>query len=170
MICSYYCFAGPKVDEACKKEGLDAGQRLARHQAESGPVFDEIKSWFDNEIAKIETEPNGLLAGAINYWLKRWDGLTLFLRLEGVPLSNAMVERTIKAIIRQRKNSLQYKNFEGAERGDRIQSLIFTCIANDENPHDYLTAIQVHRSKVRKNPELWLPWNYKKQLSPNNSS
>jgi transposase len=151
-------------DAKCKESKCSPEERLEYHQKESGPIFTALKIWMQAELDSKTTEPNGTLAGAILYWMKRWEGLTLFLTVAGAPLANIDVERQIKAIIRQRKNSLQYKNYEGAARGDRIQSLIFTCIANGQNPHDYLTAIQEYRSKVKDNPELWLPWNYKQQL------
>ena len=39
-----------------------------------------------------------------------------------------------------------------------------TAIDNNANPVDYLTALQENKSHVFKEPQLWLPWNYRHQL------
>ena len=42
----------------------------------------------------------------------------------------------------------------------------------DENTQkliiEYLTQLQINAVSVAKNPELWLPWNFKAQLSSSN--
>lgn len=43
-------------------------------------------------------------------------------------------------------------------------SKIETCAMNGINPWKYLLAIQEHQEKVKKRPELWLPWVYEKEL------
>jgi hypothetical protein len=40
------------------------------------------------------------LGEAINYLLKRWDSLTLFLRKAGAPLDNNLCERALKTMTR----------------------------------------------------------------------
>ena len=90
--------------------------------------------------------------------------MTLFLRVEGAPLSNDETERAIKPLVVYRKNSLFYKTENGAETGDVIQSIIQTCNQNGVNSFDYLTALQEHRAKVLASPEAWLPWNYLDQI------
>ena len=46
-----------------------------------------------------------------------------------------------------------------------MMSLIYTCIAAKQEPIEYLTQLQINATNVAKNPELWLPWNFKDQLS-----
>ena len=152
------------IDKEAKQQDMDPAARLALHQEKSKPIMDSLFEWLDNLRIRKDVEPNGDLAAAITYSLKRWEKLTLFLTVPGAPLSNALAERTIKSIIRHRKNSLHYMNFKGAARGDSIQSVIYTCEANRVSPIDYLTAIQQYRSLVRAAPEKWLPWNYLSQL------
>ena len=106
----------------------------------------------------------------VNYLLKHWDELTLFLRVPGVPISSAEVERLIKRCIRHRKNSLQYKSLHGARFGDLMMSLIQTCRYAKESAHEYLSAIGRYSAEVIAAPERWLPWNYRaalNALSPN---
>jgi hypothetical protein len=63
-----------------------------------------------------------------------------------------------------RKNSLFYKTEDGARVGDCLMSLIQTCMANNENPVDYLIALQKNARHAAKNPHLWLPWNFRNTL------
>jgi hypothetical protein len=40
-------------------------------------------------------------------------------------------------------------------------SIIYTAKENGVNPVEYLNDLQENAAAVAKNPELWLPWNYK---------
>jgi len=127
-----------------------------------------LAAWAATEIAEKRVEPNSTLGKAIEYMQKRWKQLTAFLRVEGMPLSSAEVERLIKRCIRHRQNSMHYKTQRGAELGDMIMSLAQTCRYAKKSTHDYLTAIATHAERVTKAPANWLPWNY--QLALNGSS
>ena len=63
----------------------------------------------------------------MNYLLKHWYRLTLFLRQPGAPLDNNVAERGLKKAILHRKNSLFYKTRNGARVADLYMSLIHTC-------------------------------------------
>ena len=79
-------------------------------------------------------------------------------------MSNNICERAIKTAIRHRKNSLFYKNEHGAYIGDMFMSIIHTCNLNGVNAFDYLTELQKYSSELFKNPEKFLPWNYKSTI------
>lgn len=149
-----------------RQRQLDPAQRLAYHQAHSGPVMAQLHDWLKAQLAEKRTEPNSALGQAMTYMLKHWPPLTLFLRAPGAPLDNNITERALKLSILHRKNALFYKTLRGAAVGDLLMSLIHTCRLNEVNPFDYLSALQTHASRVRTNPELWLPWNYREQLPP----
>jgi transposase len=53
-----------------------------------------------------------------------------------------------------------YKTIYSAGIGGMLTSLIYTCHLNNQNPHNYLVALQVHQTQVLANPGKWLPWNY----------
>jgi hypothetical protein len=88
------------------------------------------------------------LLPAISYMLKRWDKLTMFLRVAGAPLDNNVAERALKMSIRHRKNSLSYKTMRGAEVGDLYMSLIHTCYFSAVDPFDYLSELQRKQERV----------------------
>ena len=98
-----------KADAEAKANRLPPEERLAHHQKESRPVMDRLGRWMTEQLASGAIEENSDLGGAVQYFLKRWTTLNEFHHLPGVPLSNAECERTIKSIIRHRKNSLAYK-------------------------------------------------------------
>ncbi len=152
------------VDAVAKKDGLTPAQRLLLHQKHSTKPASEIADWMQAQTLEKLVEPNSKLGKHIAYCQKRWDKMTLFLRVEGAPLSNDETERAIKPLVVYRKNSLFYKTENGAETGDVIQSIIQTCNQNGVNSFDYLTALQEHRARVLASPEAWLPWNYLDQI------
>ena len=76
------------------------------------------------------------------------------------------VERALKLIIRQRKNSLFYASPHSAHVASILTSLIATCVQAGVNALEYLVALQVHRSAVCRRPAAWLPWNYQENRAP----
>ena len=102
--------------------------------------------------------------------LKNWKELTKFLIVPGVPIDNNHSERLIKCAILHRKNSLFYKTTRGAKVGSMIMSLIQTAQVNKANPFDYLVALHSNYELVKKNPRLWLPWNYHEPIELNNAA
>jgi hypothetical protein len=147
-----------------KEQGLDAQGRLSFHQTHSQSVMDELKKWMEQQFEEKKVEPNSGLGRAINYMLKRWTQLTRFLELPGAPLDNNICERTLKKAILHRKNSLFYKNQNGADVGDLFMSLIHTCRFCEANPLDYLNTLQDNPAQLAKDPQQWLQWNYRTTL------
>jgi transposase len=140
-------------------------QRLHFHQEHSGPVMEKLHTWCGAQFTERKVEPNSGLGKAISYLLNHWEKLTLFLREPGAPLDNNLVERALKKSILHRKNSLFYKNRNGAQMGDLFMSLIHTCELNHINPFDYLTELQRHAVELKQTPSDWMPWNYRETLA-----
>jgi transposase len=154
-----------KNDKTAKEEKMTPFMRLHYHQAHSGPPMKQLYAWMADQMESRKVEPNSGLGKAISYMLKHWEPLTLFLRVEGAPLDNNICEQALKRAILHRKNSLFYKTLRGAQVGDIFMSLIHTCKLSKINPFDYLVALQKHAQEVLKNPQRWLPWNYKTAIS-----
>jgi transposase len=152
-------------DAVAKDRGMTPALRLAYHQAESAPLMKELYEWMRTQFEEKKVEPNSGLGKAFSYMLKHWGPLTLFLRVEGAPLDNNICERALKMAIRHRRNSLFYRTLHGASIGDLFMSLIHTCRLSKVNPFDYIVTLQKHTHEVFKNPEKWLPWNYKAEAA-----
>jgi transposase len=151
-------------DALARQRNLSPQQRLAFHQAESGPTMEELRVWLERQFQQRLVEPNSSLGGAISYLLKHWEKLTLFLRVAGAPLDNNIVEQALKKAILHRKNALFYKTCHGAHVGDVLMSLIYTCELCGANPFDYLTELKRHAGELSAAPQNWMPWNYRQML------
>ncbi len=154
-----------KTDEKCRKQALSADERLVVHQRESAPVMVELKQWIVAQFDDKRIEPNSGLGGAFQYLLKRWDKLTLFLRIPGAPLDNNICERILKMAIRHRNNSLFFRSMRGARVSDVYMALIYTAELNGENPFEYLVALVVNATAVAAEPAAWLPWTFRATLA-----
>jgi len=152
-------------DSQTRKHHMTDEERLAFHQAESGPVMDQLRDWLSRQFEERLVEPNSALGAAIKYLLRHWEKLTLFLRQPGAPLDNNICERALKKAILNRKNAYFYKTCNGAAVGDQYMSLIHTCELNGVNPFDYLTALLRHADEVPAAPAAWMPWNYTANLA-----
>ena len=151
-------------DKTARDAKMSAEARLTLHQTQSKPTMDELHAWLQRQLNDKLVEPNSALGEAINYLLKRWEPLTLFLRKAGAPLDNNLCERALKKAILHRKNSMFYKTRNGARVGDMYMSLIYTCELSGANAFDYLNQLQLNTADVKKSPDRWLPWNYLENL------
>ena len=124
----------------------------------------ELYKWMTERLAQNLVEPNSALGEAIAHALKHWDKATLFLRIAGAPLSNDELEQKFKTVKLSVKNAMFYKTQWGALVGDIFMSIIHTTVLANENPYEYLVAILDNKTEVLKNPDLWMPWNFRKQI------
>ncbi len=132
--------------------------------------MDDLRTWLQRQFDDKLVERNSALGEAIQYLLKRWEPLTLFLRKAGAPLDNNLCERELKKAIQHRRNSMFYKTRNGARVGDMYMSLIHTCELNGANAFDYLNQLQLHAEEVAKTPDRWLPWNYCENVNPSSDA
>lgn len=153
-------------DATARKAAMSPEERQRFHQEKSGPLMKTLKAWMDESIAGKKVEENSSLGEAILYMTKRWDRLTLFLRVPGASLDNNIAERILRKAILHRKNALFFKSEKGAHVGDVFMSLIHTAELNGVNPFNYLTELLRHASEIRDDADEWLPWNYRRALAP----
>jgi hypothetical protein len=124
-----------------------------------------LHGWLEQQFADREVEPNSSLGKALNYLRAHWSELTQFLRVSGAPIDNNIVERALKLMIRQRRNSLFFASAYSARVGSVLCSVIATAMKAGINVLEYLVALQQHRHEVVQRPEQWLPWNYGANLA-----
>jgi len=170
--CAYILETLGKVyhnDAITRERGMTPEARLTFHQVQSGPLMDQLKNWFVQQIDEKRCEPNSGLGSAIAYMQKRWEELTLFLRVPGAPLDSNIVERALKRVILHRKSSLFYKTKRGARVGDLFMSLIHTCQLGEVNAFEYLTVLQHNADHLAREPGRWMPWNYIQTLATINA-
>ena len=124
----------------------------------------ELNRWLKAQLAEKNVEPNSSLGKAMKYLLSHWKKLRRFLVVPGAPIDNNLVERALKIPIRVRKAAMFYKTKHGARISNILTSLIVTAAMADENPFQYLVALQANKSLVFKDTNAWLPWCYRETL------
>lgn len=119
---------------------------VARLRSEkSKPVIDKLKAILLEELPPPRSRPGSQKRKAIEYTLKRWEGLTLFLTEMKLPLSNNEAERTIRHAVVGRKNYYGSGNHVGAETAATLFTVIESCKKNDVDPRTYL-IMSLHRA------------------------
>jgi transposase len=132
--------------------------RLRVRQAQSAPLFANLRAWLEQTLTRISGKTD--LAGAIRYMLTRWDALTLVLRDGRACIDNNAAERAMRPIPLGRKNWLHAGSDAGGERAAAILSLTETAKLNMLDPEDYLRQVleRIADHPVKRVHEL-LPWN-----------
>lgn len=151
-------------DARTRELGLTPEARRDYHAEHSGPLLADLKVWMEAQFRDRHQEPNSALGQAMNYMLTRWERFIQFLTIPGVPLDNNVVERVLKRLIFQRKNSLFFANERSAYIGCALTSLIMTAVEAGVNVFEYLNVLQENRFQVAREPERWLPWNFRQAL------
>ena len=100
------------------------------------------------------------LAEAIRYALSRWEGLARFLDDGRIELDSNTVERAIRPLALNRKNSLFAGSDGGGEHWAVIASLIETCKLNDVEPQAYIADVLTRLINGHPNSRIddLLPW------------
>jgi transposase len=143
--------------------GRSPEERRTVRQQKSRPLVDALEPWLRAKLDLISQKSK--LATAIRYALSRWEGLTRFIDDGRIELDNNIVERSIRPIALNRKNTLFAGSDGGAEHWATIASLIETCKLNDIDPLGYLTDVvnRIANGHLDRDIDQLLPWAYGKQ-------
>jgi transposase len=93
------------------------------------------------ELIRRKTLPQGLLAQAIDYALKRWEVLTRFIDDGVLEIDNNLIENAIRPSALGKKNWLFIGHPEAGERSAVIYTLLGSCRRHAVNPFDYLKGL-----------------------------
>ena len=119
--------------------GQAPAQRRAVRHARSRPLVTELRTWFEQQLAKLPAR--GPTAGAIRYALNHWKGLVVFLDDGRVELDSNVVERAIRPVALSRKNALFAGSDEGGANWAHVASLVETCKLNSVDPQVYFADL-----------------------------
>ncbi|RYZ67866.1 MAG: IS66 family transposase [Proteobacteria bacterium] len=81
-------------------------KRTALRQQWSGPLLAKMRTWIDEQRARLDVADGSRLRKALNYAHNQWDGLTHFVTDGRVPIHNNDSERQLRRIAVGRKNWL----------------------------------------------------------------
>jgi transposase len=119
--------------------GQSPDQRRAARQAQSRPLLEELRPWFQAHYARLPG--SAPTAEAIRYALNHWDGLVQYLDDGRIEIDSNSVERSMRPVSLSRKNSLFAGSNEGAANWAAAASLIETCKLNAVDPQRYFTDL-----------------------------
>jgi transposase len=138
--------------------GRSAEERRAVRQAETKPLVEKLRAWLETRLAAVSEKST--IAEAIRYGFHHWDGLVRFLDDGRIEMDTNSVERAMRPIALNRKNSLFAGHDDGAINWACLASLIETAKLHGINPQAYLADILaklVNGWPVQKLDQL-LPW------------
>jgi len=121
------------------------------------PLLNEFLVWLEARVGS--TPPKGLLGMAMNYALKQWARLVVYVNDPHVGLDNNAVENAIRPFAIGRKNWLFAGSPAGAQASATLYSLVETAKANGLEPYRYL------RFLFERLPYATMPEDYRK-LTP----
>jgi len=130
-------------------------------QQKSKPVTEVLHRLLTTRLPQASARSK--LAEAIRYATTRWTGLTLFLDDGRIELDNNVVERAIRPIALNRKNSLFAGSDDGGNNWAIIASLIETCKLNAIDPLAWLTKTLERLARGHSSQKLdqLMPWKFR---------
>ncbi len=108
---------------------LDAQDRHRLRQLKSKPIADTLHQWLT--LHRQRATDGTALSKAIDYSLKRWKALVLFLDDGDLPIDNNRIENRIRPIALGRSNWLFAGSLRGGQRAAAVMSLIQSAKLND---------------------------------------
>ena len=156
-----------KIESKLKEQALPAEEIKKQRQESAKPIIDKIKNKLDELVDK--TPAAGLLGKAINYTLKQWPKLLVYLDDGRLEISNNRMERAMKPFAVGRKNWLFANSTAGAHAAANIFSLIETCKANGVSPYDWLryTLTQLPACQSDEEYQALMPFNFDSKSKSN---
>jgi len=147
------------IERRARESRLDHDQRLALRQQEAVPILEEIREWLVEQHADRRLIPKSPIRKAVDYALRRWQGLSRYARDGRLEIDNNLIENTIRPIALGRKNYLFAGSHETAQNLACLYAILGTCDKHGLNAHAYLTWLlrQVATRKVTDEAVNWLP-------------
>jgi transposase len=145
-----------RVEEQIR--GKPPDERRTVRQAQSKPLLDSLREWFEATLSKLSRKSD--TTAAIRYALSRGDALTRFVDDGRIEIDNNAAERSLRGVALGRKNYLFAGSDAGGERAAAIYSLIGSAKLNDLDPEAYLQEVltRIADHPIRRIEDL-LPWN-----------
>jgi transposase len=142
------------IERDLKKENASVDEVRAARGRLSKPITAEIyqKLWD----LKMHL-PQSSIGKAVDYTLKLWRGLTVFLDYAPVPLDNNGMEREIRGPVTGRKNHHGSNSLKTADVAAVWYTVIHSCKLNGVDAKEYINATL---GAILKGEPLLMPWEW----------
>jgi hypothetical protein len=119
--------------------GRSAEERREGRQANARPLVEALEQWLETQLRAVSGKSD--TAAAIRYAQTHWKGLTLYLDDGRIEMDTNAVERAMRPIKLNAKNSLFAGCDDGAEHWAMLGSFIETCKLNEVNAEAWLADV-----------------------------
>jgi hypothetical protein len=124
------------VEKELRQKKAGPQLRAAVRAWQSRPVLQRLHRAM--ELVRRRTLPQGLLGGAIDYALKRWDALNRFVDDGVLEIDTNLLENLIRPSALGKRNWMFIGHPKAGERSAVIYTLLGSCRRHGINPFDYL--------------------------------
>ena len=144
-----------RIEDQIREE--TAGNRFKIRQEQSKPIFEELKTWLDENENKYP--PQGLLGKAIAYARNQWPYIMNTLKDGRMDIDNNFTENRIRPFAVGRKNWLFSDSVAGARASAMIYSILQTARGNGLEPYAYMRHLltELPKSQTADQIEKLLP-------------
>jgi transposase len=111
-----------------------------KHRRKWQQLYFRVMERFGLRIKSSYSSKSSLVKG-VEYFIKNFDQLTLFLKFEDVPIDNNSQERLMRSPVVGRKTWYGTHSRRGAQTNAILFSLVESCKLNKVNPRDYFKDI-----------------------------
>jgi hypothetical protein len=131
-------------------------QGILQKRAEMVPYFEAIKLEAQSKIDRYSSKSS--MGDAYSYFLKYYEGLTLFITNPLVPVDNNPAERLLRSPVVGRKTWYGTHSKAGAEAAAVHFSIVETCKLNRVNPREYYAdaVTRIHSKRQLVTPSQFL--------------
>lgn len=145
---------------AAEKEILGTDEHRALRTTKSRELVTTLFDWATTQRDKHL--PKGPLGTALKYLINQRKTLERFLDDPQIRLDNNIAEQHLRLIALGRKNFLFVGHDQAGRNLATLQTLVSTCLANNVNPHTYLTDVLLRiDSTPHTQIDTLLPWNWR---------
>ncbi len=127
------------LEKKAREEQFSHLQREEIRKENAPKLMEILKKLLENPVRTLT--PKGRLGKAVNYTLKNWEKLQLYIQDGVTEIDNNLMENHNRPIAIGRKNWLFAGNEAGAQRYALFYSLIATCKIHGINTYDYFVDI-----------------------------
>lgn len=127
------------IEKQAREQEMTVEQIHSLRQEKAKPILEAFEKWL--EKTQPLTPPQGLLGIAINYALRNWSKLTVYIEDGRLKPDNNRAENAIRPFVLGRKNWLFAGAPNGAHASAAFFSLIETAKANGLEPYSYLRCL-----------------------------
>jgi transposase len=139
-----------------EREGQeDPFYEFIKKRKEMRSIFESMKTMAESQKESYSSKSS--LVMAMNYFLKNYEGLTIFLGNCNLPIDNNRAERTLRNPVIGRKTWFGTHSKQGARTAAIMFTLVESCKLNKLNPREYLKKLtaNLHQGKKAFTPSQY---------------